>query len=337
MWRRPTTLVIPLLLAVAALASVLVASSPMEGQRAARRALVEVTARFHATVSASTRVNDVPADLTPPLSEVGKDFPAPWGDGCLLEWTPIEHPECVAGDPGSPVTVALFGDSHAAQWFPALEQIADRRHWRLRTVTKVVCPPLGLPINLPYLDREYTECEQWRTAAVETLKAERPTLVILDMRRFYDRKSWGVQTYGPRWLDALGAMVRTLEDAGSAVLVLGPLPEPGADVPTCAAANPTSLTACNPLRSEAIDGKGIAAERAVTLAAGGDYADLTPLFCGRTRCPVVVGNTLVYVDNDHLTASYVRSLAPVLSAALDTLPVAPRMVAPEPAPVEENG
>jgi hypothetical protein len=309
-----------LLFAAAMLAPPLLAAGPIAAQVAARHALVRATEGAHAAVVASADAQTVPADLTPPLTEVGTDFPAPWGNGCLLEWTPIEQPPCTAGDPTSATTIALFGDSHAAQWFPALDEIAEQRNWRLRTVTKVVCPPLPLPLNLPYLDRAYTECDQWRDAAVERLRAERPTLVILDMRRFYDLTSWGVQTYDDRWLRALGRMVRTLRAAGSSVLVLGPLPEPGADVPTCVTANPTSLASCNPLRADAIDAAGIAAERAAVLAAGGEYADLTPLFCARVRCPVVVGGTLVYVDNDHLTASYVRSLTPVLSAVLDTVP-----------------
>jgi hypothetical protein len=317
--RRTETLVV-VLLSAAALAPLLVASTPMGARSAARHALAGITARVHGTVMASAGVQAVPADLSPALSEAGADLPRPWTDGCLLQWTPVVAPPCVAGDTTSPVTIALFGDSHAAQWFPALDEIARRRHWRLHTVTKVVCPPLELAINLPYLHREYTECEQWRNTAVEALRVEHPALVILDMRRFYDRESWGVQTYGPRWLGALTAMVGTLRAAGSAVLVLGPLPEPGTDVPRCAALNSTSLPACSPLRSDAVDAAGIAAERAATLAAGGDYIDLTPVFCAGARCPVVVDGTLVYLDNDHLTASYVRFLTPVLSAVLDTLP-----------------
>lgn len=309
-----------MLLPVAASVPLLVASSPMEGQAAARHALVRISENIHATVIASARARTVPQGLIPPLNEVGGDFPAPWSDGCLLQWTLIAQPECATGDTTSTTTIALFGDSHAAQWFPAVKVIAERRHWRLRTLTKVVCPPLAVPINLPYLDREYTECQQWRTAAVETLLAERPALVILNMRRFYDRRSWGMQTYGDRWLKALSDMVGTLRAAGSAVLVLGPLPEIGTDAPGCAAANPDSLTACNTPRADAVDAAGIAAERAATLVAGGDYADLTPLFCGRTWCPVVVDGTLVYVDDAHLTASYARSLVPVLSAVIDTLP-----------------
>ena len=41
---------------------------------------------------------------------------------------------------------------------------------------------------------------------------------------------------------------------------------------------------------------GIAAESAATKAGGGQYADVTELFCTAERCPVIVGNTLVYFD-----------------------------------------
>ena len=56
---------------------------------------------------------------------------------------------------------------------------------------------------------------------------------------------------------------------------------------------------------------GIAAESAATKAGGGQYADLTELFCTADRCPVIVGNTLVYFDRNHMTLEYSRALAPV--------------------------
>ena len=62
---------------------------------------------------------------------------------------------------------------------------------------------------------------------------------------------------------------------------------------------------------------GIAAESAATKAGGGQYADLTDLFCTAERCPTIVGNTLVYVDVGHLTIEYSRLLAPVIGALAD--------------------
>ena len=41
--------------------------------------------------------------------------------------------------------------------------------------------------------------------------------------------------------------------------------------------------------------------------------DLTDAICGPDRCAPVVGNVVVYRDNNHLTATYVRMLASVLA------------------------
>jgi hypothetical protein len=66
-----------------------------------------------------------------------------------------------------------------------------------------------------------------------------------------------------------------------------------------------------------VNQSGIAAESAATQAGGGHYADLTDLFCTAYRCPVIVGNTLVYLDENHLTLEYSRALAPVIGALAD--------------------
>jgi hypothetical protein len=43
--------------------------------------------------------------------------------------------------------------------------------------------------------------------------------------------------------------------------------------------------------------------------------DLTPYFCADT-CPAIAGNTLIYRDSHHLTASFAAELAAPLRAKL---------------------
>ena len=62
---------------------------------------------------------------------------------------------------------------------------------------------------------------------------------------------------------------------------------------------------------------GIAAESTATKAGGGHYADVTKLFCTADRCPVIIGNNLVYFDQNHLTVEYSRALEPVIGALAD--------------------
>jgi hypothetical protein len=45
---------------------------------------------------------------------------------------------------------------------------------------------------------------------------------------------------------------------------------------------------------------------------------MNSLICEPTTCPAVVGNVLVYFDDDHLTQAYALTLTPYLSAKLMT-------------------
>jgi peptidoglycan/LPS O-acetylase OafA/YrhL len=78
---------------------------------------------------------------TPREAETKENRPRMYADGCHLDLTEVESPECVYGNPSSDTTVVLFGDSHAMQWFPALNSLARERNWRLVGFTKSACPP----------------------------------------------------------------------------------------------------------------------------------------------------------------------------------------------------
>jgi hypothetical protein len=151
------------------------------------------------------------------------------------------------------------------------------------------------------------------------LRAQRPQLIVLSVWRQYggsSARNWqpGFRAYDPAWLDSLTHVVRQLRETGAKVLVLGPVPDPQSVVPVCLAGHLDDTAACSPSRSTATNQSGIAAETAATKVGGGQYADLTDLFCTTNRCPVIVGDTLVYFDWSHITLEYARALAPVMGA-----------------------
>ncbi len=285
-------------------------------EAAVRQALTQ--AREMLAAAAGQRA--VPANLNPPLAAAPADKAAVFVNGCLRSWRDVGQSECasVVGDTqtASPTTVTLIGDSHAAMWDPALQQVAEQRHWRLETMAKVTCPFLDIPIVSPYLGREYTECERWRGEIVNRLAAERPRLVVLSMSRRY-HADFGFASYDPAWIDALARVVAQLRAMGSQVLVLGPVADPHSSAPTCLSAHLDDAGACAPARSVAVNDDGIGAEQRVTTAAGGSYADLTDLFCTPERCPLIVGDTLVFRDDNHVTTQYAQLLAPVIGAVAD--------------------
>jgi hypothetical protein len=169
----------------------------------------------------------------------------------------------------------------------------------------------------PASKRNYTECDDWRDAVIARLRSAPPALVVLAANRAYG-DAYRLATYGPEWLQGLSKMVATLRSLGSRVVVLGPVPLPPQDVPTCLSAHPTQAAAwCAPAVDDTAAIAGIAAERDAVSAAGGQYVDVRPWFCSSTGCVVIVGNLLVYRDQNHLTTAFARWLAPLLGAQLD--------------------
>jgi peptidoglycan/LPS O-acetylase OafA/YrhL len=173
------------------------AVSAVDPQEAAIR---QAFAQVRDAVAAAAALRAVPSNLNPSLAGAPADKAAIFVNGCMRSWRDVGQSECATGDTASPTTVALIGDSHAAMWDPAFQQVAEQRHWRLETLAKVTCPLQELHIISPYLGREYTECEQWRGQIMARLKAEHPRLVVLSMSRRY-HADFGFAAYDPAWID----------------------------------------------------------------------------------------------------------------------------------------
>lgn len=268
-----------------------------------------------AAVAQGVGTQNVPSNLAPPLDEANIDKAQPFFDGCALTWTATQQGECAYADTASSRRLVLFGDSHAAQWQPTFETIANTRHWRVESLNKTTCPPLKLPVFSPYLSRDYTECEQWRQQTLTRIRAEHPALVVLGVARHYN-EDYHFAVYSRQWLDGMTAMVREIRTMGVPVLVMGVIPKPPSDVPTCLSAHLRNVPACTFERRETVDEKGVRAEQAATTAGNGSYLNLIPSLCTGKQCPVIVGNNLVYRDDNHVTTSYARWLAPVVADQL---------------------
>jgi peptidoglycan/LPS O-acetylase OafA/YrhL len=284
-------------------------------------AVRQAFAQAQAAVVGSADLQAVPSNLDPSLAGVADELKEIYFDGCLR--TPYErgHPECATGDTNSSTTVAVVGDSNAAMWNPAFQQVVAQRHWRLLMLAKGNCPMIDLPISGPLarLAEHFQHCPEWRHQILARLLAEPPQLVVVSMWRGFGTGEalTGYHAYNPEWLDRLARLVQQLRNAGSKVLVLGPIPSAGKVVPTCVSGHLVDVSACALSKSKAVNPSGMAAEAAVTEAAGGYYADLTDLFCTTDRCPVIVGNNLVYLDKTHITLAYSRALGPATGALAD--------------------
>ncbi|HMJ81180.1 MAG TPA: acyltransferase family protein, partial [Candidatus Dormibacteraeota bacterium] len=189
----------------------------------------------------------LPRNVQPSLFTAANDWEALLGDGCLLQEYGIQPPDCVFGAKHGQVTVALVGDSHASQWFPALQRIAVARGWRLIPFVKLSCRFLDLPEYNTILKREYTECEAWRPVVVRQLQALKPDLTIVAAAG--GMATMSTKDDDPRVQGA--AMARLLKQIPSRIVILADTPVARKDVLDCLSRHTPDVTQCATSRAAA--------------------------------------------------------------------------------------
>ena len=281
----------------------------------------DVAASPSAPRPAASSVAEPGPGFVPTVTKVRDDLPLTDRDGCHQRYPDTAVPECVYGDPKGSQTVVLFGDSHATAWFPAVDAWARDTGWRLVSLTKHACPAAGARVWSALLQRSYRECSTWRTAALARIAREKPDVVITVGRTDYLVMKGSTPQGASESAAALSAAaVRTytsLRALGSAVLVLRDNPMLDTDPVECLARNLDTPAACTrPLDSIAVEPQ---IESSTARQSGATYVDTRPVFCPDERCPVVIGGVVVYRDNQHVSATYARTLAPFLAPLLAAL------------------
>jgi hypothetical protein len=263
---------------------------------------------------------DPAATLSAIFAEAHQDLPVIYADGCELEELTTVSGPCVYGVPNSQTTVVLFGDSHAAQWFPALDRLALERSWRLVSLTKTLCGAVDHPVWDGHLKRAYSECDIWRAAAVRRILSLHPALVVVANSKFASFEIDGRQATGSEtasgWVSAVASMLRLLGAPETRVVLIGDTPEMVSDPAVCLSAHLDDALACARPRAEAVDWQRLEADRLAAQAAGAIFIDPTPWVCPTEPCPVVVGSLLVYLDGGHINETFSTALAPYLGAAI---------------------
>jgi SGNH domain (fused to AT3 domains) len=266
-----------------------------------------------AAIEGNAKLARTVAAVAPNPREAKDDRGTLYEDGCLVEQHESSSPLCVYGNPRSNKTVVLFGNSHAMHWFPALEPIAKRRNWRLVALTRAGCP-IG---DVRFADR----CDAWREETLRRIEQrERPRLVItatstaMRLGVVIDGERLSPKDSVPHMRRGLERTLRRLRATGARVILLKDLPRSPHDVPTCVSEHPERLDRCA-FRRERHPDRDFDAQSADPVD-GADVVDAAPVVCPRGVCPAVMGKALVYRDDNHLTATFARTLSPWLDAKL---------------------
>jgi len=267
-----------------------------------------------AAVQRAPGIRTLPPDLTPSLATTAQDLGFD-NEKCEVAPAADRIEACVFGDRASAHKVVLYGDSHAGMWLPALREIAERQHWRLRFYGKPACPALHLTVWNQQERRPFEECDRFRDFVTAQIRAERPDLVVVTNESFSQKRGRG-QLISPReWQTGLTRMLSGLRRSAGQVVVLGDTPVLAESAPDCLAAHPRDVAACASTRAEATARVWNGADQAAARATGSAYVPVLPWLCG-TMCTPVIGNITVYRNRFHLTATYSRMLTGVLEEAL---------------------
>lgn len=294
--RRPGRWIVVSLSAVAVAAGLtlgvglLAAAAPTSSDRAAGEASPREPTPF------------VPTDLTPSLEAGAGDLPAIYANGCHVPIGVEGWLDCRVGDADVPLTVALFGDSHAALWYPALESLAQDGVLQVRSLTKSACH--AMDFTTLRNGSEDPTCAPWRAAVTAELLANPPDLVIIANST---EQATDAATLD-RWTGAAAPLVAALAEV-TTVVVLEDTPFLTRDPIACLGANLDDTTPCRSPVADVTNGAVASLLRAETIANGGVWVPTLDLVCPEGLCSPILGATLVYRDDNHLTATFSRSLA----------------------------
>ena len=245
------------------------------------------------------------AKWRPSVLEAPADLPAPTVDGCIADWQTIDVVTCEYGDPLGTRTLALVGNSHAEHWLPALQMMAEARSIKIVVYLKMGCP-LNIREDAHYRGMEIPDCRDWSRAVMDQLDIDRPDWVF-------------TTATAPVWpiggdevpLEFLDVWARMAE-LDLNVLAVRDTPWLRNDLGQryrgvdCLAGGGTPDT-CGMNRVDALSPENPAQEWAEPFD-NIHLLDLSDALCGPEVCRVVEGNVLVYHDEHHLTATYVRTM-----------------------------
>ncbi|PKQ25558.1 MAG: hypothetical protein CVT64_09055 [Actinobacteria bacterium HGW-Actinobacteria-4] len=252
----------------------------------------------------------LPSNVRPSLADARR-VPRVYADGCHLgRGVHVIPDSCTYGTDGP--LVAVFGDSHAAQWLEPLLRAADEGTLRVLSLTSSGCPavPLALAADA---SRNSQDCDAWRQAALGAMTEAQPDVVLASTLITYDVSS----AQDP--VDYHANQVEELLNAfpsRARVVWVADTPWMEIDPVECAEANRGALRLCARPRDLALDDALGQAYREQLEHAGVTYLDFTDYMCDALECGLVVGDVMIWRDHHHITVEFSLVFGDILVGAV---------------------
>jgi hypothetical protein len=226
-------------------------------------------------------------------------------DGCHIHVGVTIAPRCEYGDKASAKTIVLYGDSHAAQWLPALDIIGRQYGVRIVSLTKSGCPSAEV---IKKLSSQYrvADCQAFRDESISRIARERPEAVIMSGMQPFTAPNSDVSSR-QWWLKGEAVAYSRIKNLTTFPIYLTDTPLPQVDIPSCL--SESKGDECDTSRPVSPE-----------VASGLIPINPTPWLCERT-CPAAIDGIVVYRDQSHLTVAMSEYLAPFLAKELKRIGV----------------
>lgn len=263
---------------------------------------------------ATTTVAAPPTMLTNPAFE----------GACNADRTDNFMKPCIFGDPNGQRVMALYGDSHVAQWVPGFDVIGKQTGWKVVLYWKPSCPVAEFDVYSERLKRAYTECDEFRDYVLKQLDETHPDMVLISSQyrntRFVNNgkpTKTGLETVWDVGLDEMLAKLKPLTDQ---LVVIGDIAYTTKLPVSCVTKNLDDVATCNGVYKDVVWADHNTAERALAAQAGVPYVNVIPWLCAGQVCPSVVDGVITHADRDHVSANYAIYLASAMADALGLIP-----------------
>jgi len=226
--------------------------------------------------------------------------PDVYGDGCHVNYGETKSGYCTYGDKESSNTIVLYGDSHAAQWFPVLEKMAKERGFKLVSLTKSACPAVDAkrPDQGAF---KMVHCTKWRENSIKRIAEIQPLAVITSSFQYFTPANSSISR-AQWWNDGQRKLLKGLRGSTNNLIYISDTPRPLRDIPNCLASRDSKV--CD------------STERSkVSVIPGFDVINPNPWLCS-SYCPAIVEGTVAYRDASHISVDMALKLLPKLEAAL---------------------
>ena len=225
-----------------------------------------------------------------------------------------EFGQCAAGAEHGTKLMVTFGDSRAGMWEAALEGVAAKNGYQLRTFYMNSCPALDLHFMSYETHAPNDECYQFHQAAIAAIRSLHPDLIIVTSASTLMLADSSQPTTA-QWQAGWASTFRELAQPGIRFAMLGDIPDWENDDEHCLAAHITAVQECSVPRAEGMPSGNLEAEHAAASAAGALYVSTTAWVCS-DRCEPVIADERVYNDRFHFTKTYAAYLTGAVSEAL---------------------